>query len=253
MADPAEPILRVRLHQQVADRLIELIQRGDFPPGSQLPSEHELMRRFGVGRVAVREALQLLEGLGAIAISHGERARVLEPSAARILGRFGAGMAHVLRSAPENLEHLKAARLEFETALVRKAALRARAADLARLEAGIEAMRAAGSGLAFLRADMRFHRGIAELSGNPLYPVLLEAMLDWLSAFHIAQVHVSGLEALTISEHEAILAAVSRADADAAAEAVRAHLTRANALYRLQARQGPASPDRGGDGGVAEA
>lgn len=236
MADPAEPILRVRLHQQVADRLIELIQGGAFPPGTQLPSEHELMRRFGVGRVAVREALQLLEGMGAIAISHGERARVLEPSAARILAKFGAGMAHVLRSAPENLEYLKAARLEFEIALVCKAAERAREDDVAQLDHRIAAMRAAGNGLAFLRADMQFHRAIAELSGNPLYPLLLEAVLDWLSAFHIAQVHVSGLEALTIAEHEAIVAAIGRGDTSAAADAVRAHLTRANALYRLHER-----------------
>jgi DNA-binding FadR family transcriptional regulator len=236
MADPAEPILRVRLHQQVADRLIELIQGGAFPPGTQLPSEHELMRRFGVGRVAVREALQLLEGMGAIAISHGERARVLEPSAARILGKFSVGMAHVLRSAPENLEYLKAARLEFEIALVCKAAGGAREGDVAQLEHRIAAMRTAGSGLAFLRADMQFHCAIAELSGNPLYPLLLEAMLDWLSAFHVAQVHVSGLEALTIAEHEAIVTAIARGDTGAAAEAVRAHLTRANALYRLHER-----------------
>jgi DNA-binding FadR family transcriptional regulator len=196
-----------------------------------------MMQRFGVGRVAVREAWQLLDGLGAIATSHGERARVLAPSAARILGKFGAGVAHVPRSAPENLEHLKVARLELETALVRKAAEQARRKDIARLKAGIDAMRAAGSGLAFLRADIQFHREMAQLSGNPLYPVLLEAMLDWLSEFHIVQVHVSGLEALTVAEHEAIVAAVARSDPDAAAEAIRVHLTRANDLYRLHARK----------------
>jgi DNA-binding FadR family transcriptional regulator len=162
---------------------------------------------------------------------------VLAPSAARILGKFGAGVAHVPRSAPENLEHLKVARLELETALVRKAAEQARRKDIARLKAGIDAMRAAGSGLAFLRADIQFHREMAQLSGNPLYPVLLEAMLDWLSEFHIVQVHVSGLEALTVAEHEAIVAAVARSDPDAAAEAIRVHLTRANDLYRLHARK----------------
>ena len=145
-------------------------------------------------------------------------------------------LEQVLRSAPENLEYLKAARLEFEIALVRKAAGRAREDDVVHLEHRIAAMRTAGSGLAFLRADMQFHRAIAELSGNPLYPLLLEAVLDWLSAFHVAQVHVSGLEALTIDEHEAIVAAIARGDTSAAAEAVRAHLTRANALYRLHER-----------------
>lgn len=232
MPDSPDPLPRFRLHRQVAERLLECIQDGEFPPGTQLPSEQALMRRYGVGRVAVREALQMLEGMGAIAISHGERARVLAPTAARILGRFGAAMSHLLRSEPANLDYLKAARLEFEVVLSRRAATRATPEDASALAAAIDAMRAVPPGSEFLRRDMRFHCMIAGMSGNPLYPVLLEAMLDWLSAFHVSQVHVHGLEALTIAEHEAILDAIRRGDPDGAEAAITTHLTRANELYR---------------------
>jgi DNA-binding FadR family transcriptional regulator len=39
------------------------------------------MEQFGVGRPAVREALQSLERSGIVEIAHGERARVLLPTA----------------------------------------------------------------------------------------------------------------------------------------------------------------------------
>lgn len=41
------------------------IQRGDYAPGAQLPSEHELSRAYGVQRDTVRRALKRLvdEGL----------------------------------------------------------------------------------------------------------------------------------------------------------------------------------------------
>lgn len=233
MTEAHDPIQRFRLHRQIAERLLANIREGEFPPGTQLPSEQALMRRYGVGRVAVREAMQVLEGMGAIAISHGERARVLAPTAARILSKFGAAMAHLLRAEPANLDHLKAARLEFERVMVRRAAVRATAEDIVALTGAVAALREAGTGEPFLRADMRFHCMIAGLSGNPLYPVLLEAMLDWLSAFHVSHVHVHGLEALTIAEHEAILDGIRAHAADAAETAITQHLTRAHDLYRL--------------------
>ena len=45
-------------------------------PGDALPSERELMREFGVGRPAVREALFHLRSMGLIELRSGERARV---------------------------------------------------------------------------------------------------------------------------------------------------------------------------------
>lgn len=76
---PTDPIPRRKLYQEVMDRLIEWIGSGEFAPGDQLPSERELMQRFQVGRPAIREAMQNLDRMGIIVISHGERARVAGP------------------------------------------------------------------------------------------------------------------------------------------------------------------------------
>ena len=71
----AEPIARRKLSREVLDRLLSRIRAGEFPAGTWLPSERELMQAYGVGRPAVREALQSLERMGLLAIVHGEGAR----------------------------------------------------------------------------------------------------------------------------------------------------------------------------------
>lgn len=60
MSTPDAPIPRRKLAHEVRDRLTELISADGMVPGDALPSERELMRHFGVGRPAVREALQSL-------------------------------------------------------------------------------------------------------------------------------------------------------------------------------------------------
>src|SRR3546814_18432915 len=73
-----EPSVRRKLADEVFDRLKAMIVSGERSPGESLPSERELMARFGVGRPAIREAMQALANLGLVTISHGERARVRE-------------------------------------------------------------------------------------------------------------------------------------------------------------------------------
>ena len=48
------------LYYEVQHTIAQRISRGEYPPGSQLPSESELSRELGVSRVTVREALRVL-------------------------------------------------------------------------------------------------------------------------------------------------------------------------------------------------
>jgi GntR family transcriptional regulator, sialic acid-inducible nan operon repressor len=73
----SETIQRRKLYQDVLDRLMARIRSGEIAPGEQLPSERELMEAYGVGRPAIREALQTLERSGIVEIAHGERARCI--------------------------------------------------------------------------------------------------------------------------------------------------------------------------------
>ena len=225
------PIQRRKLAHELVDRLLERIRRGEFGRGQQLPSERELMTAYGVGRPAVREALQSLERDGIVVIAHGERARVAVPTPSSVLDQIGGAARHLLRTEPDTLDHLKDARLFFEIGMARKAALAADAAGVALLTARLEEHECCDLA-GFLDRDMGFHRQIAAMTGNPIFPAIVEAMFGWLGEYHTSLVRLPGAENLTIAEHRRILDAVAARDPDAAEAAMRDHLGRANALYR---------------------
>ena len=68
-----------RLYHTVANKLLELIDSGVFPPGSRLPGERELAAQLNVSRVTVREAEISLQALGYIDIKTGSGVYVLGP------------------------------------------------------------------------------------------------------------------------------------------------------------------------------
>lgn len=231
--DEATPISRRKLSDQVADHLLEQVQAGQLAPGTQLPSERELMEQYGVGRPAVRQAMQSLESMGLITISHGERARVAEFNEATLFGQIGRSARYLLNTSPQTLEHLKEARLGFEVGTVRTAVQRASDVEIAELKRILEEHKSVKDDPPrFLERDMAFHKGIAALTHNPIYAAVSEAMLDWLAEFHVGLVRAPGAEYVTLSEHEAIYECIAARDADGAAQAMSDHITRASSLYR---------------------
>ena len=191
------------------------------------------MEFYGVGRVAVREALQELARSGIVEISHGERARVMVPTAHLLIEQIAEGARHLLRMQPETLEHLKDARLFLEVGMVRQAAEKATPDDVQRLRERLSAHQASLSTLdQFLKRDMEFHREIARISGNPIFPAIVEALFGWASEYYHTIVRAPGAESLTLAEHQRIIDAIAQGNAEEAARAMSDHLTRASDLYR---------------------
>lgn len=58
-------------YRQVADLLRGGIESGEYAPGSSLPSEPDLASRFGVSRVTINRAVQLLRGEGLVKVLRG--------------------------------------------------------------------------------------------------------------------------------------------------------------------------------------
>lgn len=232
MPTPLEPIVRRKLSSEVYDRLKSMITLGDLRPGDQMPSERELMERFGVGRPAIREAMQALSNIGLLAISHGERAKVMMLTPKSLFGQVDAAAQIMLSTSPDSLSYLKEARIFFERGLVRQAAERAEPEDVAALRDLIEVQREAlGDADAFIAADMRFHNRIAAIPRNPIFEAVAEAMLGWLKAYHTEMLIWTGKENLTLAEHVEIVDALAEGDGVAAEAAMVRHLQRSAALY----------------------
>jgi DNA-binding FadR family transcriptional regulator len=228
-------IERRKLSDQVEERLLAQLKSGDLTPGDVMPSERELMSLFGVGRPAVREAMQNLERMGLIEIRHGERPRVAQPSFERALAQLGESMRHLLVHSADSLEHLKEARITFECEMARIAARRVNPEGLARLQDVLDRMRLAPvPSDQFLELDGKFHAEMAAMSGNPIFSGMSAALFAWLARFHAALVKAPGKEHVTIVEHAAILSAIAARDPDRAAREMADHLNRASGLYRIE-------------------
>jgi GntR family transcriptional regulator, sialic acid-inducible nan operon repressor len=227
-----EKTVKRKLSFEVFDKLKQLIVSGEKTTGSLMPSERELMARFDVGRPVIREALQQLEGMGLVAISHGERARVLQLTPQSLLRQVDQSARIMLAQSADNLENLKSARIFFERGMAREAALKATDDDLKMLRATLDYQRSLlGNAEGFMAADMTFHTQIAAISRNPIFSAVSGAMLSWLKTYHSDMLIWTGKENYTLAEHEDIVAYIAAHDADAAEGAMVKHLERSRALY----------------------
>lgn len=71
----AAPIVRRTLHDELVDRVRELIVEGDLAPGIKVP-EKALCERFGVSRTPLREALKVLASEGLVDLLPNRGAQV---------------------------------------------------------------------------------------------------------------------------------------------------------------------------------
>jgi DNA-binding GntR family transcriptional regulator len=79
----SDGIQRRYLHDEVADRLRELILSGELEPKSRV-NELELCERFGTSRTPLREAIKILSSEGLLELLPNRGARVASLSAAEI-------------------------------------------------------------------------------------------------------------------------------------------------------------------------
>jgi len=197
-----------------------LAQR-DFSGDGRLPPERELIEILGVSRGELRKALAALESNGELWRHVGKGtfigARpVEEPTSIALVAD---------RSNPLDVTR---ARILIEPVLCREAALNATGAHIDELMKSMAAQREAKTWRQYENADNRFHRIIADASGN----TVLLALFDQLNAIRRAVVWGRLRDETTspppdhhsFAQHDAIAAAIKERDQDAAANTMWLHL-----------------------------
>lgn len=203
------------------ERLRVLLDAAPADGDRQLPPERELAVQIGVGRRALRRALEVLEAEGRLWRQQGKGTFAGPPPAA------GAAFIDRLIERTNPLEVMEA-RLEIEPGLARLAALRGTPEAIARLEH--LATRAAAAADADGRElwDSAFHRKIAEAAGNQLFIALID-VIDHVrqdASWRHLRERARSVQRTTlyIAQHEDIVRAIrDRRPAEAEA-AMRRHL-----------------------------
>jgi DNA-binding GntR family transcriptional regulator len=196
----------------VAAALREAIFTGEIEAGAPL-RQRDIAVRFGVSPTPVREALRRLESEGLLDYDVHRGATVVQ-------GNFGPSEENYqIRAALESLgARLAAERISQEVLH-----------ELQELHEAIARCRPKDSEVTEL--NRRFHFKIYEAAGSAMLLALLRLL--WQSFQQGPQV-IRPLKQ-SISDHEALLDALRRADADAAERITRAHILGAAAYLRKPA------------------
>jgi GntR family transcriptional repressor for pyruvate dehydrogenase complex len=226
-----DPIPRRRLYEEVERRLADEIRSGRLKAGDPMPSERDLMQRFGVGRPAIREALLSLRQKGLVRIGAGERTRVAKPTLEAVVEGIS-GPVSLMLATPEGVRNLQHARRFLECALARDAAKHATPEQIAVLRERLEANRAAiGDPAAFERTDVEFHYELALIGGNPIFASLHQATVGWLMQQRTVSLMQPGALRAAYRYHERVFTAIAAHDPDGAEAEMEQHLGSVERYY----------------------
>ena len=168
---------RRRLPDQVATRLVGLIQDGVVAPGEFLPSQLELCRRFGVSRPVLREALRSLAARGFIDVQNGKGARILSRAPDPLMALFrGSGTF-----ARDDIAQLMELRRGIESQAAALAAERRTEAQATRLRELVERMRPnLHEPDRYNELDLELHLVVAAASQNAMIRHLMASLQETL-------------------------------------------------------------------------
>ena len=215
-----EAIPRNRVFTRVAEQLQTHILT-QLKPGDMLPPERELVRRFGVSRSSIRDAIRSLEAVGLLEPRQGIGTVVRDLSSGAVVGP----LAGVLLRKHE-INELLDVRMIIEPALARRAALHAAAGHIAEMQAILNRQQErVRLGEPATKEDTAFHYTIAQAADNSVMLKLTHVLMDSLREMRERSLQVGDRQIKSLAGHHRILTALKQGDAAAAEAAMRRHLS----------------------------
>ena len=216
------PVTPVKDANFALEALRSLISSGEWGDGGKLPTERDLVQTLGIGRHALRRALEVLETEGVIwrrqgaGTFVGARQETPEQQATPVLPRA-------------SFEEVMEVRLNLEPQIAQLAALRADERDIARMRELNRHCIDAVDPEACELWDGAFHRQIALSARNQMLLALFDFMnrvrqdKTWQAARDIAREGVE-VPARVGHHHEALITAIADRDPRTAGRMMRDHL-----------------------------
>lgn len=203
--------------EQVAERIIKMIESGQLREGDKLPNEPELARQLGISRGILREGMAQLKAQGIISRKPKDGTYILPLKTSQ--GEFTRSTLRLIKTSSfRNI-------MEMRDAIEQKAAVLAveRATDEELEELREIALRCEQhSGEDDL--DYYFHYRLVELSGNSIFMGIVDTYFEEIRQIRDANIQAPGHRQKVRDEHLAIVDAISRRDRDMAKAAVENHM-----------------------------
>jgi GntR family transcriptional regulator, transcriptional repressor for pyruvate dehydrogenase complex len=231
-----EPRRKTRtLSAELADTLGQRIRNQEYPPGTKLPKEMDIMEEFGVSRTVVREAISHLQAAGMAETRHGIGTFALLPEDNGFF-RVHPDQIGTLRETIALLE----LRIGLETEAAALAATRRTDENLSKMQRALTAFKASiEAGENAVQADFQFHTEIALATQNNHFIQFMALLGERViprsrlnpnndtspaRQAYLQRVH---------QEHESIFNAILNQDVDAARAASRTHLSNSRERLRM--------------------
>ncbi len=222
----AQPRLRrrrPRAFQRIVDEIRDDVFRRRVAPGDRLLNEPELAERFDVSRLAVREALRVLELQGLVRVEHGFQggAFVAEAGVTPVKD----ALETMLR-----LEHLEraeiyAARRYLEPGVAELAAGSLDDDTSARITANLaESERHLEAGRPAFQTNLDFHYLVAGACPNQILTLMTRAVLELLRAAEARRPSDAKVNREACLAHATIFHALREGDAARASSSMEVHL-----------------------------
>lgn len=208
---------RSALADQVIAQLRNQITSGEWPVGSRIPTEPELVEQLGVARNTVREAVRALAHNGLLDIRQGSGTYVVATSElAGVMQR---------RFATADPRHVSELRSVLESSAARLAAGRRTDRDLKQMDALLarrEETWAAGDAEGFVEADATLHHAIVAAAHNDVLTGIYADLGDVLRDYLRGDVGPE-LRPEDLMDHGRLVEAIREGDARRAAEEAGSH------------------------------
>ena len=216
------PIKPQSLVEQVSEKLSELILERENMENRQLPAERRLAEQMGVSRQVVREAIKRLELQGLLEVRQGVGIQIVD----KLHRPLNSSLSLLIPDMTERLRQLNETRMAIEPEAARLASLRATPEQVQTLWQILNRLEDASDTATSIEVDLDFHRTLAEASGNLMFRLILDSLAEIGMESRLLTIGRIGKKP-AIDHHRRIMMAVEAHDPDAAAEAMRFHLTEA--------------------------
>ncbi|WP_342153949.1 GntR family transcriptional regulator [Methylorubrum sp. SB2] len=205
--EPSIGISRRYLHDEVADRMRELINDGELEPRARV-NESELTERFGISRTPLREAIKILATEGLLELLPNRGARVASISQTE------------LEEMIEIVAGLEATACDIACRVISDAEIEAIAA---KHDAMIEAWKARDTA-PYFRLNREIHEAIMQASRNTKLRSLYDGLTGRIQRTRYTAHQTDEQWAKAVDEHERMIKHLRARDGDALATVMRNHI-----------------------------